>query len=517
MTAQIEMQPADAHNEQLVANVHPVDWKNPIPQGRYNLVVIGAGSAGLITAAIAAGLGARVALIERHLMGGDCLNVGCVPSKSLIRAARRIAEARLAEAFGMHHPASTEVDFGAVMERMRRIRAQISHEDSARRYRDELGVDVFLGDARFNGSDAVEVNGAQLRFKKAVIASGARAAVPAIEGLEEAGFLTNETVFDLTERPSRLGVIGGGPIGAELAQAFRRLGSDVTVIDRAPQLLPREDADAAQVVEDQFEREGIATLLGCKLRRVEILEAGKRIHLTSADGEQKTVDVDAILVAVGRAPNVEGMNLEAVGVEFDPQRGVHVNDYLQTRNPNIYAAGDIAMAWKFTHAADAAAKIVVQNALFLRTKKLSSLVMPWCTYTDPEVAHVGLYEREAAERGIELTTFKVPLSEVNRAVTDGEDAGFVKIHVKKRSGRALWARGSDRILGATIVASHAGEMVSEVTLAMVNNLGLGAILSTIHPYPTQAEALKRAAGAYLRGRVTPKMGRISEGFMALRR
>jgi pyruvate/2-oxoglutarate dehydrogenase complex dihydrolipoamide dehydrogenase (E3) component len=213
-------------------------------------------------------------------------------------------------------------------------------------------------------------------------------------------------------------------------------------------------------------------------------------------------------VAAGRAPNVEGLNLEGAGVEFDPQRGVHVNDYLQTRNSNIYAAGDISMAWKFTHAADAAAKIVVQNALFLRTKKLSSLVMPWCTYTDPEVAHVGLYEWEAAARGVELTTFRVPLSEVNRAVTDGEDAGFVKIHVK---------RGSDRIAGATIVASHAGEMVGEVSLAMTNKLGLRAILATIHPYPTQAEALKRAAGAYMRSRATPRMGRILEHLMAWRR
>jgi pyruvate/2-oxoglutarate dehydrogenase complex dihydrolipoamide dehydrogenase (E3) component len=508
MTAQIEIRPADVHNEQLVANVHPADWKNPIPADRYNLVVIGAGSAGLITAAIAAGLGARVALVERHLMGGDCLNVGCVPSKSLIRAARTVAEARRAEAFGLPARNSTEADFGAAMERVRRIRARISHEDSARRYRDELGVDVFLGNARFSGSDAVEVDGAQLRFKKAVLTTGARAAVPAIEGLEEAGYLTNETIFELTERPERLGVIGGGPIGAELAQAFRRLGCDVTVFDRAPQLLPREDADAAQVVAEQFEREGVATLLGCELRRVEVLGTGKHIHAIGADGAQEATDVDAILVAVGRAPNVEGLGLEAVGVEFDPRRGVHVNDYLQTRNPNIYAAGDISMAWKFTHAADAAAKIVVQNALFLRTAKLSSLVMPWCTYTDPEVAHVGLYEREAAERGIELTTFEVPMREVNRAVTDGEDAGFVKIHVVK---------GSDRIAGATIVASHAGEMISEVTLAMVNKLGLKAILATIHPYPTQAEALKRAASAYARSRATPGLSRILERFMALRR
>jgi pyruvate/2-oxoglutarate dehydrogenase complex dihydrolipoamide dehydrogenase (E3) component len=504
----VEIRPADTHNEQLLANVHPADWQNPTPKDRYNLVVIGAGSAGLITAAIAAGLGARVALVERHLMGGDCLNVGCVPSKSLIRAARAVAETHRAEAFGLSAATVTEADFGAVMERMRRIRTQISREDSARRYRDELGVDVFLGSARFVGADAVEVADARLRFKKAVIATGGRAAIPEIEGLEEAGFLTNETVFELTERPRRLGVIGGGPIGVELAQAFARLGSEVAIFGRAAQLLPREDAEAAQIIEDRFEREGITTLLGCEIRRVEALDAGKRIHVALADGAQQSVEVDAILVAAGRAPNVEGLNLEGAGVEFDPQRGVHVNDYLQTRNSNIYAAGDISMAWKFTHAADAAAKIVVQNALFLRTKKLSSLVMPWCTYTDPEVAHVGLYEWEAAARGVELTTFRVPLSEVNRAVTDGEDAGFVKIHVK---------RGSDRIAGATIVASHAGEMVGEVSLAMTNKLGLRAILATIHPYPTQAEALKRAAGAYMRSRATPRMGRILEHLMAWRR
>ena len=508
MTPAIEIRPNDAHNERLVANVHPADWNNPVPRDRYNLVVIGAGSAGLISAAIAAGLGARVALVERHLMGGDCLNVGCVPSKSLIRAARAIAEARRADAFGLPAPAAAEVDFGAVMERVRGIRARISHEDSARRYRDELGVDVFLGSARFAGSGVVEVGDARLHFVKAVIATGTRAAVPAIEGLEAAGYLTNESVFELTERPRRLGVIGAGPIGAELAQAFARLGSEVMIFERAPQLLPREDADAARIIEDRFEREGIATLLGCALERVEQLDTGKRIHFTRADGGRATVEVDAILVAAGRAPNVEGLNLESVGVEFDPKRGVHVNDYLQTRNPSIYAAGDISMAWKFTHAADAAAKIVVQNALFLRSAKLSSLVMPWCTYTDPEVAHIGLYEREAVARGIELATFEIPLSEVNRAVTDGEDAGFVKIHVKRRS---------DRIVGATIVAAHAGEMIGEVSLAMANKLGLRAILASIHPYPTQAEALKRAAGAYMRSRATPMVGRMLERWMAWRR
>jgi pyruvate/2-oxoglutarate dehydrogenase complex dihydrolipoamide dehydrogenase (E3) component len=500
--------PVDSYNDELVSNVHPADWVNPQPADRYNLVVIGAGSAGLITAAIAAGLGAKVALIERHLMGGDCLNVGCVPSKSLIRAARLVAEARRAEQLGLQMQSAATVDFGAAMERMRKIRSQISREDSARRYRDELGVDVFIGDAHFADSDTVEVGGARLRFRKAVIATGARAAAPEIEGLEAAGYLTNESIFELTERPNRLGVIGSGPIGSELAQAFRRFGCEVAILERTRHILPREDADAAQIVQQRFEDEGIRLTLGCKVEKIAAHETGKRIQLTAADGKTESLDVDEVLVSVGRAPNVEGLNLEAVGVDYDNRRGVHVNDYLQTTNPRIYAAGDIAMAWKFTHAADAAAKIVVQNALFLRTKKLSSLVMPWCTYTDPEVAHVGLYEHEAAERGIEISTFQVALHEVNRAVTDSEEEGFVKVHVKK---------GSDRILGATIVASHAGEWISEVTLAMVNKLGLGAILNTIHPYPTQAEALKRAAGAYVRTRATPRVNRFLERFMALRR
>ncbi len=498
------------HDAKRIANVHPSDWINPTPVDRYNLVVIGAGSAGLISAAIAAGIGAKVALIERDLMGGDCLNVGCVPSKALIRVSRMIKEARDAEAFGLAIAAGSEVDFAAAMDRMRRIRAQISEEDSAKRYRDELGVDVYLGSGRFVGPDSVEVDGAKLRFSKALIATGARAIAPPIAGLTEAGYLTNETVFDLTERPKRFGVIGSGPIGSELAQAFRRLGSEVVVFDQAPHILPREDADAAELIQHQLVSEGVRLVLGCQVEKVErdALLGEKRICFTTAEGASEAIAVDAILVAVGRAPNVAGLDLESVGVEYDERRGVHTNDYLQTTNPRIYAAGDIAMQWKFTHAADAAAKIVVQNALFLRTKKLTSLVMPWCTYTDPEVAHVGLYEHEAVASGVEISTFHVPLASVNRAVTDGKQEGFVKIHTK---------RGTDTILGATIVSSHAGDMISEITLAMTSHLGLGAILNTIHPYPTQAEALKRAAGAYTRTRATPTISRLLARFMAFRR
>ena len=509
MTQLPPISPMDEHNSVLVSNVHPPDWVNPEPTGRYNLVVIGAGSAGLITAAIAAGLGARVALIERHYLGGDCLNVGCVPSKGVIRASRMVAEAqRASKELGLELAAGAKPDFAAAMQRMRRIRARISHEDAAARYRDELGVEVFLGEARFSGKDRVEVGGQQLRFQKAVIATGARATALPIEGLEEAGFLTNETVFNLTERPRRLGVIGAGPIGCELAQAFRRLGSEVSVLHADEHILPREDSDAAEIVQQRFLNEGIRLVPLCRIQSVERSGEERVIRFLHSDGRADQLGVDQILVGVGRQPNVEGLDLESVGVEFDARRGVRVDDHLRTTNDRIFAAGDICMDWKFTHAADAAAKIVVQNALFFPTQKLSSLVMPWCTYTDPEVAHVGRYPSQARDEGIAIDTYQVPLSDVNRAVADGEEEGFVKIHAKQ---------GKDEIVGATIVAAHAGEMISEVTLAMVGKLGLGTVLNVIHPYPTQAEAIKRAAGLWRRATFTPAMQRLFRIWMAWRR
>ncbi len=501
-------EPRDEHNRKLVANVHPPDWVNPVPEGRYNLVVVGAGTAGLISALIASSLGARVALVERHLMGGDCLNVGCVPSKALIRAARRVHEARAAAALGLRIPEGQLPDFGAAMERLRRVRARISEEDSAARYTEEFGIDVYLGDARFSSGDSVDVDGTELRFRKAVIATGARALAPPIEGLAEAGYLDNETVFSLTERPARLAVIGAGPIGCELAQAFQRLGSHVVLFEQAGQILGREDPDAAKILASAFARDGIQLLLESQVRQVEKRGGEKVIHAVLRGGDEKEFAVDEILVGAGRAPNVQGLGLEAAGVEYDERSGVTVDDNLRTSNRRIFAAGDICMAWKFTHAADAAAKIVVQNALFLGRKKLSKLVMPWCTYTDPEIAHVGLYPHEAAERGIEVDTFQVPISKANRAVLDGEEEGFVKVHVGK---------GGDRILGATIVASHAGEMISEITLAMVKGVGLGAFTDVIHPYPTQAEAIKAVAGLYTRTRLTPFVKRLFDRWMAISR
>lgn len=493
------LQPLDEYNQSLMAHVHPPDWVNPVPAAGYDLVVIGAGTAGLVVAAGAAGLGLglKVALIERSLMGGDCLNVGCVPSKCLIRSSRVVADMRESQPFGIEPPNQIDINFAAVMQRMRQIRAGISHHDSAERFR-QLGIDVFLGNAQFVGEDTVVVNGSQLRFKKAVIAAGARATRPKVPGLAEAGYLTNETVFSLTERPNRLAVIGGGPIGCELAQAFHRLGSDVTLFHKHGHLLDREDADAAEIVQQQFLKENLHLILDCTLEKVEKTDAGKVIYYRQ-NGVIKTAVVDEILVGAGRTPNVDGLNLEAVGVNYDARRGVVVDDYLQTTNPRIYAAGDICMDWKFTHAADAAARIVIKNTLFspfgLGRSKLSSLVMPWVTYTDPEIAHVGLYESEAQAKDLDTNTIKIPFSSVDRALADGESEGFLKI---------LHKRGSDQILGATIVARHAGEMISEITVAIVTKQGLSALSGVIHPYPTQAEAIKKAADTYRRTLLTPR-------------
>jgi pyruvate/2-oxoglutarate dehydrogenase complex dihydrolipoamide dehydrogenase (E3) component len=484
--------PLDSHNLELLASVHPPDWVNPEPASRYNLVVIGAGTAGLVTAAGAAGLGAKVALVERHLLGGDCLNYGCVPSKCLIRSSRVAGELQQAAQLGFRLPDGARADFPAVMERMRRLRARIGHHDSAERFR-SLGVDVFLGEARFASPDTVQVAGKSLRFKRAVLATGARAAHPAIPGLEETGYRTNETIFSLTELPAKLAVIGGGPVGCELAQAFRRLGSDVVLIHGSTQLLDREDPDAVEIVRQTFLREGIRLFLNARPVRSERSAGGKILVVQTQAGEER-IAVDEILSGTGRAPNVEGLNLEGVGVAYDLKTGVQVDDTLRTTNPRIFAAGDVCMEAKFTHAADAAARIVIQNALFFGRKKLSSLVLPRCTYTDPEIAHVGMSLEDARKAGIEATTFLRRLSEVDRGIADGEEAGFVKVHVRQ---------GTDRILGATVVASHAGEMLNEITLAMVGGLGLGTLASVIHPYPTQAEAIKQAGDAYQRTRLTP--------------
>ncbi len=503
MSELIQLQPHDGHNQQLESHVRPQGWVNPTPNGRYNLVVIGAGTAGLVTAAGAAGLGAKVALIERELMGGDCLNVGCVPSKALISAARVARTVRQADEFGIDVSAGTTADFGRVMERMRRLRARISPNDSAARFRD-LGVDVFLGGGRFTGANTIQVNDQTLHFKKAVIATGARASAPPIPGLDQVPYLTNESVFSLTELPKRLGIIGAGPIGCELAQAFVNLGSEVLLVESADGLLPLEDADASEIVRKSLQRDGVK-LLCCgkelKLRR----EDGEIRLSVASQGQQYDEAVDQLLVSAGRAPNVQNLGLETVGVEFDLRTGVRVNDRLQTTNPDIFAAGDVCSKFKFTHAADFMARIVIQNALFKGRAKASALTIPWCTYTSPEIAHVGLYEKDAKAQGIEIDTYIQHFADIDRAILASETEGFVKVHTKK---------GTDRILGATIVATHAGDLISEITLAMTHGLGLKKLGSTIHPYPTQAEAIRKLGDQFNRTRLTPLVKSLFRKWLA---
>ncbi|MDF7808401.1 mercuric reductase [Pontiellaceae bacterium B12219] len=507
MTEEWNVQPApmDEHNQRLVDNVHPNDWKNPTPDGIYNLVAIGAGTAGLISAIGTAGLGGKVALIERHLMGGDCLNVGCVPSKALIAPSHLASKMRRAAAFGLTASETSAADFPKVMERLRKIRADISVNDSAQRYMDK-GVDLFIGEGKFTGRNTIEVGGQTIRFKKAVITTGARALHPDIQGLEEAGFLTNETVFNLTERPDHLVVLGGGPIGCELAQAFRRLGSKVTIIERS-RFLPREDPEASAILAESFKRDGIEVLLESTVEKVSADGGIKKVHIAQ-NGKAITLEGDQILIGMGRVPNVGNLGLEEAGVEYDARTGITVNDNLRTTNKNIFAAGDCCMQWKFTHAADVAAQIVIQNALFGGKKKLSDVNMSWCTYTDPEIAHVGMYEHQAKEQGIETDAYKFEMAENDRAQAEGETGGFVKVIVKK---------GTDKILGATIVASHAGEMINEISVAMAAKMGLGKIGGVIHPYPTRSEAIKRTAGLYNQTRLTPTVAKLMEGWLRFRR
>ena len=495
--------PLDADEQARLANVRPPGWRNPKPADRYDFVVIGGGPAGLVAAHGAAALGAKVALVERELLGGDCLNIGCVPSKTIIRTARLYAEMRRAERYGAQTPTDVRVNFAAVMQRMRDIRARLSRVDSAQRLA-AAGVDVFFGDARFTGADTLAADGMKLRFKKAMIATGARPDTPTIPGLAEAGFFTNENVFDLVELPRRVLVIGGGPLGCELAQAFCRFGAQTTIAQEIPMFLPKEERDAAQILSDVFARDGIEVRLNTTAVGVRVEDGSKLVDLVSED-YRSTVAVDAILSGVGRLPNVEGLNLEAAGVEYETASGVRVNDFLQTSNPRIYAAGDACLEHKFTHTADASARIVVRNALFLGRERLSALTIPWCTYTDPEIAHVGLYVRQARERDIPVKTFTIPLHDADRAITDSEETGFVKIYVKERT---------DRILGATIVARHAGEMINEVTLAMVAGIGLRTLARVIHAYPTQTEAIRMAADAYSRTRLTPTIRALLRRWLA---
>jgi pyruvate/2-oxoglutarate dehydrogenase complex dihydrolipoamide dehydrogenase (E3) component len=492
-------------NDTLRTFTRPADWANPVPAGRYNLVVLGAGPAGLVCAAGAAGLGATVALVEREALGGDCLHVGCVPSKALIRCARSAAEARRAGEFGVRIGGEVTVDFPAVMERMRRLRAGLARADAATRFRDQ-GVDVFFGTPHFTGPDAVEVNGQTLRFARAVIATGSQPADPGVNGLGPDDYLTNKTVFNLTDLPRRLLVIGGGPIGCELAQAFARFGSEVHVFQRGTQLLPRDEPEAVAIVRKRLESDAVRLYFGAKVVRHERVHGEHRL-LIEQGGQTTELAGDAVLAAVGRRPSLEGLNLEAAGVASG-KPGVQVDDFFRTTNPRVYAAGDICSPYKFTHAADAMARVALRNALFFGRGRANRLVIPHFTYTDPEVASVGLTAKEAATRGLAIDTFRVPLDEVDRAVLDGETEGFASVHVKK---------GRDQIVGATIVAAHAGDLIGELVQALTFGIGLGRLATAVRPYPTQSEVIKRLSDAYSRTRLTPGRAKLLRWLLSWRR
>lgn len=472
--------------------VRPPGWRNPTPANTYDLVVVGGGTAGLVCAMGAAGLGARVALVERHLLGGDCLNTGCVPSKALIRSARAAAEVRRAPALGVE-VSDVRVDFAAVMARLRARRASLAPHDSADRLL-AAGVDVFFGDARFAAPRIVAVDDLRLRFNRAVIATGGRPSAPPIPGLAAVPFLTSETIFDLDVLPRRLLVLGAGPIGCELAQAFARFGSSVTVLDQLPRVLPGEDPAAADLVQQALERDGVRFELGVRIEEAEAAsgEIRLRIHRDAGDGssDRLTAAGDALLVAAGRSPNIDGLGLDAAGIRADGQ-GIAVDDRLRSSNPRVYASGDVCSAYKFTHAADAMSRIVLQNALFFGRRRASALVIPWVTYTDPEVAHVGATHDDVEASNGRLSAITIDLAEVDRAVVDDRTDGFVRVY---------HARG--RLRGCTIVADHAGEMVGEAAYALTHGATLGQLSATIHPYPTQTEALRKAGDAYRRQALT---------------
>jgi len=477
--------------------------------------VIGGGVGGLVTAAGSAGVGAKVALIEANLLGGDCLNVGCVPSKALLKSAKVAHQLATAKEYGIVAN-EVKVDFPAVMERLRKLRASIAHHDSAERFA-SLGVDVYLGHGKFKSRNQIEVNGKVLTFARAVVATGGSPNIPAIPGLDKVPTYTNLQVFNLTKLPAVIGVIGTGPIGCELAQAFARFGAKVHVFLRGDSVLRKEEDDAREVVMKAMEKDGIIFHKNIKYKKVELTEdvdekKGKsfpsiKIVLEKASSQMEVV-VNAIVVAAGRKPNVHTADLDKAGIEYDPQEGVKVNDMLQTTNPNVFACGDCASKYQFTHFADFMARLVIRNALFFGSGKASSLLVPWATYTDPEVAHVGEYERDLKKRGVEFDTYKKEFKDNDRSIVDSDTLGYVKI---------LTVKGKDKILGATIVGSHAGDMISELTLAMQSNTGLGKLAGVIHPYPTAAEAIRQCGDLYNKTRLTATTARILRNLLAFRR
>lgn len=456
------------------------------PEHAVDFAVLGAGPAGLTAARAAARLGCTVALFERDQLGGNSFNVGSIPSKSLIRTARVYETLHEAEEYGVLGSSGETVSFEAVIGRMRRIRARVAGHHSDDRLR-ALGIDVVRGDARFVGPHAIMVNDGVWRFGKALVATGARSRRSDIPGLEGVGYQTSETVFDLQALPPRLAVIGGGPVGCELAQAFCRLGSHVTIIQNQPKFLPLEERDAAELLSWSMARDGVdirlnTTVIGARM------EDGGKILQTRNNEVRSIIVADEVILSIGRLPNVDGVGLDHGLIDFTPKSGIAVDDRLCTTNPDVYAAGDVCTASKFANVAEASARLAVENALGGKTRLYSEMTGPWCTFCDPEIAHIGLQVRQARAHGVPVKTYTVMMHDVDRAITDGQDEGFVKLHIRE---------GTDRILGATIVASRASEMINEISVAMSAGLGMRDLARVIHTYPAQSDAIRMAAMAYV--------------------
>lgn len=477
----------DEFSRKFQKDLFPSDWKNPKPIAKYDLLVVGGGPGGMTAATVARGLNAQVALVEKDHLGGECLNFGCIPSKALLRSSRLAAEIRRAADFGFEIPKNWEVDFGAIMRRVHRLQAKISPHDSADHFK-KLDIDVFLGAGRFIGPNQMDVGGQTITFKKAIIATGTQPVPLKISGLNESDYLTNQTIFQLSTLPPRIAVIGGGPIGCELSQAFLRFGSQVTFITHGLNLLPKDDLIATERLQNVLEKEGMQILAQSQVQRVEKRGKEKILYL---DQHSKGIVVDEILVAIGRLPAIEGLNLEQAGVSYDDHKGISTNEFLQTTNPDIYAAGDVASKYKFTHISQELSTMAVENALKGSKERNSSLIIPWCTFTDPEVAHIGLNQQEAKEKGIPTEVVMVEMADIDRAIVDEETTGFMKLVVKENT---------DQIIGADIMASHAGDMIAEVSVAMACEEGLMALAKAIHPFPTQAQIIRVAAKTLLKRR-----------------
>ncbi len=496
--------PSDAHNRRARALVHPEKWPIKPATEPYDLIAIGGGTAGLVSAAGAAMLGAKVALVERHFMGGDCLVTGCVPSKTLLQSAHVAHVARGASAFGVRAD-KVEVDFAAVMERVRRVRADIAADDGADAFK-ERGIDVLFGTARFTGKDTLDVDGQRVRFKRAVICTGSRPRALDVPGAGDVDYLTSDSLWSLTERPAQLIVIGGGPIGCEMAQAFARLGSSVTLLQRGGRLLPADIPGASAAVLASLRADGVQVELDADVVGLAGRGDGAEVRFTIGE-ETRTEAADKVLVAIGRTPNVDGLGLADAGVKSTP-RGVVADRFMRTSNRRIYAAGDVCSALKFTHTAYAQAEVATLNALLPVWMDWRKRVVPWVTYTDPEVAHVGMPWRELAENTGTLRCLEVHSDDNDRMRTEGESGSFAKVWTR---------RGSDKIAAATVVGRHAGETIAELGLAMHGGVGLAKLGELIHAYPTRSDFVRKLADQHNFERVTPLAKRVLAAWLKLLR